>query len=64
MLISSARTGNPDGQYWVASQVRAAGGCQPQGIGTTWLRRAAESGSASAQVVLAELSRVRLPRRR
>ena len=54
MLISSARAGNPDGQYWVASQVRAAGGCQPQASGTTWLRHAAESGSASAQVVLAQ----------
>jgi TPR repeat protein len=54
LLISSARAGNPDGQYWVASQVRAAGGCQPPASGTTWLRHAAESGSPSAQVVLAQ----------
>lgn len=53
MLISSARAGNPDGQYWVASQLRAAGSCQPQASSTVWLQHAAASGSASAQVVLA-----------
>lgn len=49
MLIDSARAGNADAQYWVASQLRAAAACRPQANWQLWLRHAAEGGSAPAE---------------
>jgi hypothetical protein len=54
MLMSAARAGNPAAQYWVATQVVAAAPCNPQGDASVWLRHAADGGSGSAAVVLAE----------
>jgi TPR repeat protein len=53
LLIGAARAGNPQAQYWVAVQVRAAAACNPPKSSAVWLRHAADGGSASAQVLLA-----------
>ena len=53
LLVGAARAGNPQAQYWVAVQVRAAAACNPPASSSIWLRHAADGGSASAQVLLA-----------
>ena len=53
LLLGAARDGNPDAQYWVASQLRASGACHPHTDGGVWLRHAAAGGNAAAQLLLA-----------
>jgi hypothetical protein len=53
LLIGAARAGNPQAQYWVGAQLRAAAACNPPRSSAVWLRHAADGGSASAQVLLA-----------
>ena len=53
LLLSAARDGNPDAQYWVASQLRASAACHPRADGEIWLRHAAGGGNAAAQLLLA-----------
>ena len=53
LLLGAARDGNPDAQYWVASQLRASGACHPPTDGGVWLRHAAAGGNAAAQLLLA-----------
>jgi len=53
LLLGAARDGNPDAQYWVASQLRASIPCHPRADGEVWLRHAAEGGNAAAELVLA-----------
>lgn len=53
LLIFSARDGNPQAQYWLAAQQRAAAACHPQASGTAWLEHAAKGGDAAAQLLLA-----------
>ena len=53
LLLGAARDGNPDAQYWVASQLRASAACHPRADGEVWLRHAAGGGNAAAQVLLA-----------
>jgi TPR repeat protein len=54
LVLGAARDGNPDAQYWVASQLRASVACHPRATGEIWLRHAADGGSASAQLLLAQ----------
>jgi TPR repeat protein len=53
LLLSAARDGSPDAQYWVGSQLRASAACHPRADGEVWLRHAADGGSAAAQLRLA-----------
>jgi TPR repeat protein len=53
LLLGAARDGNPDAQYWVASQLRASTACHPGTDGAVWLRHAAEGGNAAARLLLA-----------
>jgi TPR repeat protein len=53
MLVGAASDGNPDAQYWVASQLRASVACHPRANGEVWLRHAADGGNAAAQLLLA-----------
>ncbi|MBV8306025.1 MAG: hypothetical protein JO274_00980 [Gammaproteobacteria bacterium] len=53
LLLGAARDGDPDAQYWVASQLRASVGCHPRADGVVWLRHAASGGSAAAQLLSA-----------
>jgi TPR repeat protein len=53
LLIFSARDGNPQAQYWLGAQLRAAAACHPQVNGAPWLKHAAAGGDASAQLILA-----------
>jgi TPR repeat protein len=54
LLLGAAGDGNPDAQYWVASQLRASVTCHPRADGEVWLRHAADGGSAAAQLRLAQ----------
>jgi len=54
LLLGAARDGNPDAQYWVASQLRASVACHPRANGEVWLRHAADGGNATAQLLLAQ----------
>jgi TPR repeat protein len=54
LLLGAARDGNPDAQYWVASQLRASVACHPRANGEIWLRHAADRGNATAQLLLAQ----------
>jgi TPR repeat protein len=51
MIVSSAKSGHPQAQYWVARRFQPD--CDPGGKGLLWIRRAALNGSAPAQVMLA-----------
>lgn len=53
LLISSARDGDPQSQYWIGSQLRANAACHPHADGRVWLQHAAEGGSAPARLALA-----------
>ncbi len=53
MLLSAARAGGPQAQYWVGSQLRATAECHPRADGAIWLTHAAAGGDAAAQVLLA-----------
>ncbi|HWZ62202.1 MAG TPA: energy transducer TonB [Steroidobacteraceae bacterium] len=53
LLIFSARDGNPQAQYWLAAQQRAAAACHPQVSGAAWLEHAAKGGDTAAQLLLA-----------
>jgi TonB family protein len=53
MLLSAARAGGPQAQYWVGSQLRTSASCHPHADGAIWLHQAAEGGSGPAQVALA-----------
>jgi len=53
LLLGAARDGNPDAQYWIASQLRASAACHPRTDGAVWLRHAAAGGNAAAQLLLA-----------
>ncbi|MGO9802344.1 MAG: TonB family protein [Steroidobacteraceae bacterium] len=53
LLIFSARDGDPQAQYWLGAQLRAAAACHPQVNGAPWLKHAAAGGDASAQLLLA-----------
>lgn len=54
LLVGAARDGNPDAQYWIASQLRASVACHPRANGEVWLRHAAAGGNAAAQLLLAQ----------
>jgi TPR repeat protein len=54
LLLGAAHDGNPDAQYWVASQLRASLACHPRADGEVWLRHAADGGNAAAQLLLAQ----------
>jgi TPR repeat protein len=54
LLLGAASDGNPDAQYWVASQLRASVSCHPRADGEVWLRHAADGGNAAAQLLLAQ----------
>ncbi len=54
LLLGAAREGNPDAQYWVASQLRASSACHPGADGEVWLRHAADRGNPAAQLLLAQ----------
>jgi len=53
LLLASARDGDSRAQYWVGSELHATAVCHSQVNGAVWLRHAADSGSASAQLMLA-----------
>ena len=53
LVLGAARDGNPDAQYWIASQLRASAACHPHSDGGVWLRHAAAGGNAAAQLLLA-----------
>jgi hypothetical protein len=53
LLLSAARAGGPQAQYWVGSQLRATAGCHPRADGGVWLTHAAAGGDAAAQVLVA-----------
>ncbi len=53
LLLASARDGDSRAQYWVGSELHATAVCHGQVNGAVWLRHAADSGSASAQLMLA-----------
>ena len=53
LLLSAAQGGEPHAQYWVGRQLAAMGDCVPKTKILIWLRHAAGSGEASAQVALA-----------
>jgi hypothetical protein len=52
MLLSAARAGGPQAQYWVGSQLRATAECHPRADGAIWLTHAAAGGDAAAEVLL------------
>ena len=54
LLLGAAHDGNPDAQYWVASQLRASVACHPRANGEVWLRHAADGGNAAARLRLAQ----------
>jgi TPR repeat protein len=54
LMLSAARDGNADAQYWVGSQLRASLACHPRANGAIWLRHAADGGNAAAQLLLAQ----------
>jgi hypothetical protein len=53
LLLSAARDGEAEAQYWVGRELRATAACHPRIDGAVWLRHAAEGGSAAAQLILA-----------
>ncbi len=53
LLILAARDGNAKAQYLLGEQLRAVAACHPQTSGAAWLRPAAASGDAAAQLALA-----------
>jgi len=53
LLLSAARDGDAEAQYWVGRELRATAACHPQADGAVWLRHAADGGSAAAQLILA-----------
>src|SRR5437667_6259085 len=53
LLLSAARDGDAEAQYWVGRELRATAACHPQANGAVWLRHAADGGSAAAQLILA-----------
>jgi TPR repeat protein len=53
LLLGAARDGDAQAQYWVGSQLRASAACHPRADGSVWLRHAAASGSAAAQLLVA-----------
>ncbi|MFZ1905905.1 MAG: hypothetical protein WAU56_11010 [Steroidobacteraceae bacterium] len=52
-LLRAARDGDPQAQYWVGARLRATSACHSDVNGATWLRRAAQGGATTAQVMLA-----------
>lgn len=53
LLMFSARDGNPQAQYWLAAQQRAAAACHAHASGAAWLEHAAKGGDSAAQLLLA-----------
>jgi uncharacterized protein len=53
MLLTAARGGGSQAQYWVGSQLRSSAACHPGADGAVWLRHAADGGSAPARLALA-----------
>jgi hypothetical protein len=53
MLMSAARAGGAQAQYWIGSQLRATASCHPHADGTIWLRHAAAGGNGAAQMLFA-----------
>ena len=53
MLMSAARAGGAQAQYWIGSQLRATASCHPHADGTIWLQHAAAGGNGAAEMLLA-----------
>jgi uncharacterized protein len=53
MLLDSARAGDADAQYWMATQVLATAACHPQARPEVWLEHAAAGGNPAAQALQA-----------
>ncbi len=53
LLLTSARDGYAQSQYWLGSQLHYASACEGRPDTAVWLRHAADGGNASAQVLRA-----------
>src|SRR5262249_27498920 len=54
LIISAAQGGHPHAQYYVANRFMSLGSCDTEKKKLPWLRAAAHSGDASAQLALAQ----------